>query len=1576
MPSRAFTLSKTRLQSNKLTRTLRQNFSAQPDVRSAAVMGNKLIAVGGSLYDSTVGGDNIGEAVAVVNVGRPAAAVYAPSSGGAAVVSVSTGGGGSGGGATSFAQLSGTISDAQAPQFLKTDGSRALLGNLAVTDGVTIDGVDISAHAANPNAHHNWQHNMLSTADHVYSGGNALDVFGLTAPSTIGVLTPSANPGAASAILKSDSLGNLTLESLTTPLLKAVGHLTINPVGDVLFPDDQWIRTVDFNSEFPIQGFAFYPILDQITELPTGKSGLTVGVVVADEIHTKIFVADETRVDRGELWISKSFGIVSAAFTTPSAINGTVTIDFEDSPALNGAIFSSGDYLLFRILDESSGLDIAQAWGTVSSYHDYDADDPVVKPNQQSWVFTLKSGATSYDFPKSSFAVDFGQSGQGVIQETVQDPAGSPYIRIASWATNPYNPSNYTTHVRLGKLFSSDDNDLSPTGYGLFADNVYLKGDFLTGNGDIRMYQASGLNFQQGSNEVFASLVDRRAIQWWDDVANIGVADTPSFNIGASLPTSGGYAGVNMAGIELFPTNGQQAILFQIVHGAGVDNTAQIYMQGRSSGGTAPLIRLSAPDLVLDGTTTADNIIPSNVNTPNDIGTNSNRFDTIYANNIIAGTLTADTSIGATLSGAIWQNDASNMTIESDSSSNRVLYVTNPGAGKMDLNVDNDIILGGLVDGVDVSAFKAAYDGHTHAHSALTGLTSGDNHTQYVHISTARTITVQHAFSPGTAQAPFTLGANAQGQTVTGLKADQLNKSVSAGSGLTGGGALTGNVTLDLLWGTPTISTIIPDAAQSAGTSANPARSDHTHAIVAAAPAANLTVSTSNAEGTATSFARSDHSHAITANSNPGAAASILASTSAGGLTLQSLNIGTVGNISTAGVVTMADDVDTVHKFGRTALGHASYNDFAAFSHRDMTAAGQYGAMQDNLGNLFLNTTTGNIIYHRVNNADVLQMSSQRLNPTGSGQIDLGDYNRKYRTLFASELYVEVLVAQSVMATIGGRIMVAPTTKLIADVNAYQNYIDVKDTSLFNADYVRFETAPGGVPQVETMRLTSTPTAITGGYRHTVLRKVDTAPIATLIAAITSTSATTMDVSTNTLANGNYVYLMASTKVPPTETVQIASGPTTITGGYRYTIVRNVNGTGALTWALGSNVNYTYRSWTSGDAVVSLGGGSGTQATTIANITTGATTIDVNSSSLTIGGNYFFWTGTQYEPITVTAGPTTITGGYRYTVTRNVAGLGAKAWTTGSTLHAVSQQTGTGYIDLTSTSTIHNHLGPTIAIYNRTSSANWNDVKPVTALGNLRSFVDYTSNTFGWGVGNDLTLSPTGGFSGMTGDAVNGLRQFNTITKMYQSGAEALRIAPTDGIIIATGNAAYNRIRWKQNITDVANIFDIHASGDNTSSTGILTTTAATGSEYTEITTFAQGTVQSSINLAVFGALGSNSVLVANQYTRLGDTNFTKTYNNLADVSFSEISSDRGTYQQLMLLGNKSGGGGIRRVGVWDRLQVGGATFQQALNVNGAIVLTDMSAPSTPTGGGVIYVQSGSLKFKGSSGTVTTLAPA
>lgn len=145
-----------------------------------------------------------------------------------------------GGGATSFSGLTGTIANAQAPQFLLRDGSRSLTGNLLVDAGVTIDGVDLSSHALDPDAHHARQHSITGT-DHSITGA-ALSLVGATATNTLGLITPSASPGAAEAVLKSSSAGNLTLPTftastkLTAPLIDtASGDLTISPAGGDIF---------------------------------------------------------------------------------------------------------------------------------------------------------------------------------------------------------------------------------------------------------------------------------------------------------------------------------------------------------------------------------------------------------------------------------------------------------------------------------------------------------------------------------------------------------------------------------------------------------------------------------------------------------------------------------------------------------------------------------------------------------------------------------------------------------------------------------------------------------------------------------------------------------------------------------------------------------------------------------------------------------------------------------------------------------------------------------------------------------------------------------------------------------------------------------------------------------------------------------------------------------------------------------------------------------------------------------------------------------------------------------------------
>ena len=66
-----------------------------------------------------------------------------------------------------------------------------------------------------------------------------------------------------------------------------------------------------------------------------------------------------------------------------------------------------------------------------------------------------------------------------------------------------------------------------------------------------------------------------------------------------------------------------------------------------------------------------------------------------------------------------------------------------------------------------------------------------DDYANLVPINAARTITAQHSFSPGSDAAPFTLGAHAQGQLVTGLNADLLDGHdaayfVAANAGITG----------------------------------------------------------------------------------------------------------------------------------------------------------------------------------------------------------------------------------------------------------------------------------------------------------------------------------------------------------------------------------------------------------------------------------------------------------------------------------------------------------------------------------------------------------------------------------------------------------------------------------------------------------------------------------------------------------------------------------------------------------------------------------------------------------------------
>lgn len=77
--------------------------------------------------------------------------------------------------------------------------------------------------------------------------------------------------------------------------------------------------------------------------------------------------------------------------------------------------------------------------------------------------------------------------------------------------------------------------------------------------------------------------------------------------------------------------------------------------------------------------------------------------------------------------------------------------------------------------------------------------------------------------------------------------------------------------------------------------------------------------------------------------------------------------------------------------------------------------------------------------------------------PTTNYDINIGSLSKKYLTLHAGELWVETLVAADTIATIGGRILVGPTTKLTADLASDSPWMFVKDYILASGDIAYLE---------------------------------------------------------------------------------------------------------------------------------------------------------------------------------------------------------------------------------------------------------------------------------------------------------------------------------------------------------------------------------------------------------------------------------------------------------------------------------------------------------------------------------------
>jgi hypothetical protein len=119
----------------------------------------------------------------------------------------------------------------------------------------------------------------------------------------------------------------------------------------------------------------------------------------------------------------------------------------------------------------------------------------------------------------------------------------------------------------------------------------------------------------------------------------------------------------------------------------------------------------------------------------------------------------------------------------------------------------------------------------------------------------------------------------------------------------------------------------------------------------------------------------------------------------------------------------------------------------------------------------------------------ILDPTSGAVLPDTAYGVDLGALNTKYRVVHAAELWVQTLVAADTLSTIGGRIIVAPTTTLIENVDddSGHTWIKVKQNTLSTGDRIILQSNG----KLEFMNVTSSSSVVTGGYEYSVARDQD-----------------------------------------------------------------------------------------------------------------------------------------------------------------------------------------------------------------------------------------------------------------------------------------------------------------------------------------------------------------------------------------------------------------------------------------------------------------------------------------------------
>ena len=242
----------------------------------------------------------------------------------------------------------------------------------------------------------------------------------------------------------------------------------------------------------------------------------------------------------------------------------------------------------------------------------------------------------------------------------------------------------------------------------------------------------------------------------------------------------------------------------------------------------------------------------------------------------------------------------------------------------------------------------------------------------------------------------------------------------------------------------------------------------------------------------------------------------------------------------------------------------------------------------------------------------VLQPTGLDVLPTSGYTINLGALSNKYLTLHAAELWVETLVAQNTIATIGGRILVGPTTTLTQDVGTGDTWVEVKHNQWSAGDVVYAE-ANGSV---EFMTVSYGDVVASGtGPDYIEIQNSWAAQFGSGVQFRVATGACVGTwTSTGATYNGgtNRTKITVSAAPPSCATGQLTWRTDATDGNYRYWMTRNADGSGANAWYAGDAV---FNTGSVGNGMIDLystaGVLSGSGPTIVGNVRTGSAYNDI-----------------------------------------------------------------------------------------------------------------------------------------------------------------------------------------------------------------------------------------------------------------------------------------------------------------------------------------------------------------------------